>query len=375
MKKQLACVTRSGNLLEVGVFEDFLTSKSSWLNGQGPSSDIVFSSRIRLARNISDYPFPSRATPRQRNTVLEKLSKVIPTVGRLEASAFVEIQKLKPLDRLFLMERHLVSQEHIAFYESSELQGRGLIVSPDERIAVMINEEDHIRAQFITSGFDLNFCWQMMNVIDDELSQKLSYAFSPDFGYLAACTTNVGTGLRASCMLHLPALVLTKNINKILELLAKISFTTRGLFGEGTQALGNFFQISNQISLGVSEEELIDNLAGVVNQVKEQEIDARDRLLKNKYKLNIEDGIWRALGILKNCRLITTKEALSHLSMLSLGLDLGIIKDIKKELLNNLIIVIQPAHLQKIENKTLKETERDYIRAGILREWLKSKPR
>jgi protein arginine kinase len=172
-------------------------------------------------------------------------------------------------------------------------------------------------------------------------------------------------------MLHLPALVFTKNINKILELLAKISFASRGLFGEGTKALGNFYQISNQVSLGVSEEELIDNLAGVVNQVKEQEIDARQRLLKNRYRMSLEDGIWRALGILQNCRLISTREALGHLSMLSLGLDLGIIKGIKKELVNNLIVIIQPAHLQKIEDKPLKEKERDYIRAGILREWLK----
>ena len=170
-------------------------------------------------------------------------------------------------------------------------------------------------------------------------------------------------------MLHLPALVLTKRINKILELLARISFTARGLFGEGTQALGNFFQVSNQVSLGVSEQELIDNLVGVVNQVKQQELDARQLLLK-KYRMSLEDSIGRAYGILRNCRMIDTRETFNHLSVLSLGLDLGIIKKIKRETLNNLFIIIQPAHLQKIEGKPLKEGERDYIRAQVVRDKL-----
>jgi protein arginine kinase len=240
----------------------------------------------------------------------------------------------------------------------------------------MINEEDHLRMQVIAAGFDLNNCWETLNEIDNLLSKKVPFSFSSDLGYLTACPTNVGTGLRASCMLHLPALILTKRINKILELLARISFTTRGLFGEGTQALGNFFQISNQVSLGLSEQELIDNLIGVVNQVKTQEMDARDTLMK-KLRPNLEDSIWRALGILRNSRLISSKEALGHLSILSLGLDLGIIKDNDifaqgdgKGLINSLFMMIQPAHLQKIESKSLKGAQRDYVRAEILRKKL-----
>ncbi|MDD5194723.1 MAG: protein arginine kinase [Candidatus Omnitrophica bacterium] len=346
------------------MFENLLTNQDSWLNGKGPSSEIVFSSRVRLARNFADKVFPSRAATSVKEDIRNTMEEIYSRVSALRGSTFVRMEDLEELSRQFLLERHLISQEHMA-----SPKGKGLIVSADERIALMINEEDHLRMQVITSGFDLAACWQVLDGIDTELSGMVNFSFLPDLGYLTSCPTNVGTALRASCMLHIPALVLTKRINKILELLVKISFTARGLFGEGTQALGDFFQISNQGSLGLSEGELIDNLSGVVNQVKEQEIDARDNLLK-KYKFSLEDNVWRAFGVLKNCRLIGSKEALSHLSMLSLGLDLGIIKGIKREVINSLFIIIQPAHLQRIEGKLLKEEERDYIRASILRERL-----
>jgi protein arginine kinase len=346
------------------MFENFLKNQDSWLNGKGPSSEIVFSSRIRLARNFADMAFPSRASAVTKETIRHTVEELYPKVKGLENSIFVAMEDLDDLDRQFLLERHLISQEHIV-----SPKGKGVIVSNDERIALMVNEEDHLRMQVITSGFDLAHCWNVLDEIDTQISGMINFAFLPDLGYLTSCPTNVGTALRASCMLHIPALVLTKRINKILELLVKISFTARGLFGEGTQALGDFFQISNQGSLGLSEGELIDNLSGVVNQVKEQEIDARESLLR-KYKFSLEDNVWRAFGVLKNCRLIGSKEALSHLSMLSLGLDLGIIKEIGRDLINSLIIIIQPAHLQKIEGKPLKEEERDYIRASILRERL-----
>jgi protein arginine kinase len=346
------------------MFESFLTNQESWLNGKGPSSEIIFSSRVRLARNFSDFPFPSRATPTQKESISKRIQDAYLKVKMLKKSTFIMMEEVDDLDKQFLLERHLISQEHL-----TSLKGKGVIVSPDERIAIMINEEDHLRMQVITSGFDLKTCWQILNDIDTDLSKIFGFAFLPDLGFLTACPTNVGTALRVSCMLHIPALVLTKRINKILELLTKISFTARGLFGEGTQALGDFFQISNQGSLGLSEQELIDNLSGVVNQVREQEMGAREDLLK-KYKLSLEDNVWRALGLLRHCRLISSKEALSHLSMLSLGLDLGIIKGIKRELINSLFVIIQPAHLQKIEAKALKEEERDYIRASILRDKL-----
>jgi len=356
------------------MFEYLLNNKDSWLNGKGPEAEIVFSSRIRLARNIAGLPFPSRASNLQKIKVLNKAKEAYSKINRLKNSTFVNMAELSALDSQFLVERHLISQEHAV--ASKE---KGLIMSSDEKISIMINEEDHFRLQVVLSGFDLEKCWQILDEIDRDLEKKISFSFLSGLGYLTACPTNLGTALRASCMLHLPALILTKRINKILELLSRISFTTRGLFGEGTQALGNFFQISNQVSLGLSERELIDNLVGVVNQVKAQEIDARNVLL-SKHRISLEDNIWRALGILRNCRLISSREALSYLSILCLGLDLGIIKNTDlssggegREIINNLFIIIQPAHLQKIESKALKEKERDYMRAEILRKKLGGK--
>lgn len=348
------------------MFETFLTNKNSWLNEKGIFSEIVFSSRIRLARNISGYPFPFRAGKLKREELLARVRQAYKKVPSLEKALFVNMDDLEELDRLFLLERHLISQELV----SCVAKGKGLIVSNDQRIAVMINEEDHLRMQVVTAGFDLEKCWQILDRIDNQLSGLLEFCFISDLGYLTSCPTNTGTALRASCMLHLPALVLTKRIGKVLELLSKISFTTRGLFGEGTQAFGDFFQVSNQVCLGAQEKELINNLSGVVKQVKEQEVDARNLLLK-KYRLNLQDSVWRALAILRNCRLINTKEALNHLSMLCLGVDLGIIKEVERIILNSLFIIIQPAHLQKIEGKHLEDKERDFIRARILREKLK----
>ncbi len=353
------------------MFEYFLKNQDSWVSGKGPEAEIVFSSRIRLARNIAGLPFPSRANNTQKKEVLDRVREVHTQVKRLKKTTFVNMAELSVLDSQFLLERHLISQEH-----TSSSKEKALIVSDDEQVSIMINEEDHLRSQVILSGFDLKKCWQVLEAIDSDLEKKISFSFLSDLGYLTSCPTNVGTALRASCMMHLPALALTKRINKILELLTRISFTTRGLFGEGTQALGNFFQISNQVSLGLSEEELIDNLIGVVNQVKTQEIDARNTLLK-KHKMSLEDSVWRALGILRNSRLISSREALSHLSILCLGLDLGIIENTDlsskgeaREVINSLFIIIQPAHLQKIESRSLKERERDYIRAEILRKKL-----
>ena len=357
------------------MFDSFLTNKKSWLKNSGPDCEIVFSSRVRLARNLAGYNFPGRAGYAQREEVLSDLMSACRKEPGADDMIFARIEELSELDRHFLLERHLVSQEHILPFDEGvkpSLKGKGVVISDDERLSIMINEEDHVRAQYITSGFDLERCFKNINEFDDRLSSRVTYALLPEFGHLTACPTNVGTGLRASCMLHLPALIFTKRINKVLELLAKISFTARGFFGEGTQALGNFFQISNQVSLGVSEAEIIGNLTGVVNQVKEQELDARE-ILARRHKLSLEDSVWRAMGILQNSRLINTQEVFNHLSMLSLGLDLGIINGIKRELINSLFVMIQPAHLQKIETKRLNELERDSVRAQILREKIKPK--
>ncbi len=343
------------------MFEEFLYHTGGWLSAEGPDSDVVVSSRIRLARNIDGYPFPQRAGAEKKEGLRQRLAKVFTEVSELKDASLVKMEELDSVDKQFLLERHLISQEHI-----HPGKGKGVLVSASETVSIMVNEEDHLRMQILVSGADLWKAWEEASRIDDSLSELLPFSFLPDLGYLTSCPTNVGTALRASCMLHLPALVITKRINKILELLAKLSFTTRGLFGEGTQALGNFFQISNQVTLGLAEEEIIDNLTGVVRQVKEQEMDARRTLMK-KYPYKIEDSIWRSWGILTNCRMISTKEAFSHLSMLWLGCSLGMFKELDIKLITQLFIFIQPAHLQKQEGKKLGEEERDYIRAQIVR--------
>jgi len=345
------------------MFEDFLNNTKIWLT-EAEGSDIVISSRIRLARNIDTFPFSLRASSAQRQEILDRLKGIYTQLSALGDAIFVEMDGLDEIDKYFLIERHLMSQEHLSG------DHKGMIVTRDESIAVMLNEEDHLRIQIIKGGFNLQEAWSIINALDDELSQQLPLAYVADIGYLTACPTNTGTGLRASCMLHLPALVLTKKINRVLELMAKLSFTARGIFGEGTQALGNFFQVSNQVSLGMQEQELIDNLSGIVRQIQDQEVASREVLLR-RYRPSLEDNVWRAWGILSNCRLINSNETFSHLSMLRLGVDLGIIKGIRKRDISELFIMTQPAHLQKMEQKTLKEGERDHMRASILRERLR----
>ncbi len=355
------------------MFEAFLQGKDNWISREGPGGEIIFSSRVRLARNLAEYPFPQRASVPQREEVMNRVIGAYRKISTADDTMFIRLEELSDLDRQFLLERHLVSQEHIQPFGGVKpsFKGKGVIVSADERLSLMINEEDHLRAQFINAGFDLDSCFKSINSVDDRMASQFNMAFLSDLGFLTACPTNVGTGIRVSCMLHLPALVFTKRINKILELLAKISFTARGFFGEGTQALGNFFQISNQVSLGINETETIGDLIGVVNQIKEQEMEAREVLLA-KHKLSLDDSAWRALALLQNSRLINTQEAFNHLSMLSLGLDLGIISGIKREAVNRLFVMIQPAHLQKSEGKPLNEQERDYTRAQVLRDQLKN---
>jgi protein arginine kinase len=234
----------------------------------------------------------------------------------------------------------------------------------------MLNEEDHIRMQVMQSGFNLFEAWAIINRIDDCLMNELPFAFSPEWGFLTACPTNVGTGMRGSVMLHLPALVMTRQVDRVLAAIAKLSFTTRGLYGEGTQASGNFFQISNQVSLGQNEEDIMEGINGLIRQIIEQEHNARQALLTRE-KAALEDRISRSFGILKSARIITSQETIELLSMVRLGLDLGMITDIDRSVVNELFIITQPAHLQKLEEKKLSSPERDVKRAEIIRSKLK----
>ncbi|MCM8792718.1 MAG: protein arginine kinase [Candidatus Omnitrophica bacterium] len=344
--------------------DDLINHTSEWLKGSGPYSNIVISSRVRLARNLNSIPFPHRLNKKQGQEVIDAVRTAVEKVDFLKGSLFIDMQQLDALDKQFLIERHLMSYEH-----ARPDNYRALVLEKSEIISIMINEEDHLRIQVMQSGFSLFEAWSIMNRIDDVLSEHLDFAFLSEWGYLTSCPTNTGTGLRGSVMLHLPALVMSRQINRVLSAIAKLSFTTRGLYGEGTEASGNFFQVSNQVALGHKEEEIISNINALIKQVIEQEEQMRQHLFTHQRAI-LEDKIWRSFGILKSAFIISSQETIDLLSMLRLGVDLDIIKDIDRSTINRLFLITQPAHLQKIENKRLSSHERDVKRAEIIRKTL-----
>jgi len=341
---------------------DLLKQTSGWLKGTGPHSEIVISSRVRLARNLEKMLFPNWANKQQLE---QELAIIEPAIKELEQvkenGLFVRMSDTASVDKQLLVERHLVSRELI-----SQKEGRAVAASSDETVSIMINEEDHLRIQVLLPGFALDECWTKIETIDNNIEKKLNLAFSARLGYLTACPTNTGTGMRASVMLHLPALVLTKQINRVIQAIIKLGLTVRGLFGEGTEASGNFFQISNQVSLGRSEGEIIDNIKRIINQVIEYEQNAR-HVLSTKNKSNLEDQVWRSYGILKNAHIISSNETIELLSNVRLGFDLGLLKGLAREIINELFILTQPAHLQKLESKALTAHQRDVKRAELIR--------
>lgn len=338
---------------------------SEWLKTTGPMSEVVVSSRLRLARNLAKYPFLTRLELEQRAELVAAVERALRESPSTKDILFFRSSELDEIDRQFLVERHLVSREHV-----EDKNGNAVGISPDEIVSLMVLEEDHLRLQTFQSGFNLHEAWHIISRIDDQLDGALNYSFSPNLGYLTACPTNVGTGLRASCMLHLPGLVLIKQVHKVLQALAKLNLAARGLYGEGTQATGNLFQFSNQMTLGQREEEIIDNLERVIRQVVEHEREAR-AYLREKKKIKFEDQIWRALGSLKSARLISSAEATQLLSLLHLGIDIGLIQTaLTRQDLNALFLLIQPAHLQKISGRELSAPDRDIRRAELIRERL-----
>ena len=346
---------------------DLIHHTGEWLRGTGPFAHIVLSSRIRLARNFAKMPFTNRAQKKDLDEVLRLVADATSGIPFFKASTFFKLNELDNIDRQFMVERHLMSHDHAA-----NPQGKGLIVSKEEVLSVMVNEEDHLRIQVMQSGFNLDGTWEIVNNIDNSLSEKLEYAFLPEWGFLTACPTNTGTAMRGSVMLHLPALVMTRQVNKVLMAISKLSFASRGFYGEGTQAVGNFYQISNQVSLGHSELDIIQNINGLIKQIIEQEEQARQALLVQN-KPVLEDKICRAWGTLRNARIISSQETIELLSMVRLGVDLGILRELDPKTLNELFIMIQPAHLQKLEGKKLGTAERDTKRAQVIRERLKGR--
>jgi protein arginine kinase len=354
-----------------------VTQTSEWLRGVGPVSDIVMSSRIRLARNLERVPFATRANKASQTEVLRLVKDALVKTVTLKQPLFLTMGDLDDVDRQFLVERHLVSREHIVHPDN-----KGVAIGRGEVVSIMVNEEDHLRIQAMQSGLNLRDAWALIDGLDDELSDVLPYAYSTDWGYLTCCPTNTGTGMRASVMAHLPSLVITKQINKVLHTITKLGLTARGLYGEGTEASGNFFQISNQVALGRSEDEIIENLERILKEVIHQEQTAREGLLANN-RVQLEDRIWRAFGILQHAKTMSSSEALDLLSAVRLGVDLGLMsanggtalggKELDRPTVNELFIFSQPAHLQKLEGKALTAKERDAKRAALIRGKLGSK--
>jgi protein arginine kinase len=346
--------------------EDLARGSGEWLRGVGPESDIVISSRIRLARNLADFPFITKATENDRAEIERILREQIVKLTDSERMFYVNVASLNGVDRQFLVERQLISREH------SESQGaRGVAIDRDEQFSVMINEEDHLRIQVMRSGLSLEAAWKRINELDDQVEQRCTYAFDNRLGYLTACPTNVGTGLRVSVMLHLPALVITRQIEKVFRSLQKISLAVRGLYGEGSQAMGDFYQISNQVTLGRSEDQLIKQVADVVPVMIDYERQARDFLIKESHQ-TLHDRVSRAYGILRTAQTISSEETMHLLSSVRMGVNLGLIQDLPIPKVNMLFIHTQPAHLQKIRGTQLDTADRNIERAAYLRQHLNS---
>ena len=341
--------------------DGLLKQPSEWLRGAGPVPDIVISSRIRLARNLEKFPFATRATKASQAEVLKIAVEGITQCPTIKRPLILEMGELDEVDRQFLVERHLVSREHIVHPDQ-----KGVAIGEGEVVGIMINEEDHLRLQVMQSGMNLPDAWSLVDALDDELSEAVPYAYSSDWGYLTCCPTNTGTGMRASVMAHLPALVITKQINKVLHTITKLGLTARGLYGEGTEASGNFFQISNQVALGRSEEEIVENIDRILKEVIHQEQAARESLMTNN-RTQLEDRMWRAFGILRHAKTMSSGEALDLLSAVRLGVDLGVMNGLDRKAVNELFLFSQPAHLQKLEGKTLTAKERDTKRAQLIR--------
>jgi protein arginine kinase len=336
---------------------------SEWMKGEGPDSDVVISSRVRIARNIRSMPFPMMAEPQQCQSVMEQLLDVADS-GRLNGLGELEqirLSDLTELEKLVLVEKHLISPNL-----ANESRNGALILGPNEDISIMINEEDHLRIQCLCSGFQIRHAWDWASKIDDIFEEQVDYAFDEKHGYLTSCPTNVGTGVRASVMMHLPALVITGQINRILSAVTQVGLAVRGLYGEGSEATGNLFQVSNQITLGQSEQEIIENLHQVARQMIEHEKAARMKLLSES-RPRVEDRIRRSFGILTQAIIMDSKEASQRLSDIRLGVHLGVIKDVKDQTLNELLVSTQPGFLQQTYGEALSPEQRDMTRAELIR--------
>ena len=338
-----------------------------WMNGSGPDGDIVLSSRIRLARNLSGVPFPGRASQEQLTAVVERLRSLPERLLQTDGQPYYlfDMEHLTPLQRLVMVEKHVVSPQH-----ATEPAQRALLVREDAGVCILINEEDHLRLQCMSSGLDLDTVLKQADRLDDAIEAETDLAFSERLGYLTSCPTNLGTGLRASAMVHLPAMVITRQVGRIVAVATQLGLTVRGLYGEGTEAAGNVFQISNQLTIGYSEQEIIGKLNSVVRRIVDRERSARQLLVSESFD-SLADRVWRAYGILRYARILAGQEALSLLSEVRLGIDVGIINRVAPEVFNELLVITRPNYIRNLSGGTeLDQKNVDCLRAGLVRKKL-----
>ena len=340
---------------------DFLTSAGELAAQEGPEDHVVLSSRVRLARNLSGVTFPGRAKKASRVETCKLILPVVSAASAMRGGYSTAMSDLKALDKQLLVERHLISREHAA-----KSAGSALVLNKDETLSVMVNEEDHLRMQALLPGMQIKQVWQKIDRCDTSLEKKLEYAFDTNLGYLTACPTNLGTGIRVSAMLHLPGLVLTDQVNQIVQAVTKLGHAVRGLYGEGTEALGSIYQVSNQMTLGESEADIIERIHKVVLQVIEHEVNARKTLMQGRSS-ELYNHIGRAYGVLAHAHIVSSKESMNQLSLMRLGVKLGLFEKLETPVLDELFLLSQPAHLQQFVGKKLSGEERDIHRANLLR--------
>lgn len=340
-----------------------------WLDASGEYSDIVLSTRVRLARNLQGHTFGQRSKTKDRESVLEHTKKAAQKVSILKNAMLLELSELDYRGQRILMERRLASRELLGDVQTGPARSTGVLVSSMDHLSIMVNEEDHFRIQGLLSGLNLSKAWSLVDSLDEELGQELPFAYHYEFGFLTSCPTNVGSGLRASVLVHLPGLVLTKEIGKVLQGLGQVGLTFRGLYGEGSEVIGNFFQVSNQTTLGKNEEDLVGHLDKIVRQLIEYENHARRVLLRDAPQVT-EDKILRAYGLLRYARSLSFEELMNLLSGIRLGVGLKLIPELSVYTLNKLIIFTQTAHLEQAAGRDLSPSECDAHRAAYVRKIL-----
>lgn len=340
--------------------EELLGRTTSWLQREEKSS-IVVSTRIRLARNLTGWPFPAWAGEDESDKVWQRLQPVLANLKSLDDCLSMGMGDIPKLEKSMLVERHLISREH-----ADKGRGSGMVISADETVSIMVNEEDHLRIQLIQPGRNLERAWQRIDALDSEIEGEVDYAFSPRIGYLTSCPSNVGTGMRASAMLHLPALALLEEVNPVVKGLNKIGMAVRGIGGEGTEATGHFYQVSNQITLGGSEKQIVTDLDEIIQELVVHEANARQRLMEKDEPM-ARNHVGRAIGVLQNAWILTSKEAMELLSAIRLGAEMNLFDGLNSLQVDELMLVTGPAHLQRLEGKRLKARDRDVMRAAFVR--------